>query len=360
MEFTKVLLSEAKEGMELAEDILDEKGHLVLSSGTLLSAETIRKIEKYGVVVFKIVKRKSDAERETVSGENMGYYDKIKQTEGFRQFDTRFQDAVNDLSVEFNDIVLTNKEVHLEKMFKTITEVIEANKTSHSIFEVLDCIRGNDDETFVHSINVALICKVIGEWLGYNGNQTKQLITAGMLHDIGKVKIPLNILTKPGRLTAQEYQIVKCHTVFGYEILKEQPIDEHVKNTALMHHERYDGSGYPYGIKGREIDEIARIVAIADVYDAMTAKRVYRDKMSPFDVIEYFEKEISHYDPEILLLFLQRTAQSYVSNTVLLNTGERAKIAMINNSALGRPVVITDSGAIDLSREKDVKIVGLL
>lgn len=360
MEYTKVLLSEAREGMELAEDILDEKGHLVLSSGTILGAETIHKMEKYGVVVIKIVKRNYDADGKTVSDDNRGYYDKIRQTEEFRQFDNRFQDAVNDLAVEFNDMVLTNKEIHLEKMLETITEVIEANKTKHSIFEVLDCIRGNDDETFVHSINVALICKVIGEWLGYNENQTKLLVTGGMLHDIGKVKIPLNILTKPGRLTVQEYQIVKCHTVFGYEILKEQPLDEHVKNTALMHHERYDGSGYPYGIKGTEIDEIARIVAIADVYDAMTAKRVYRDKMPPFEVIEYFEKEISHYDPEILLLFLQRTAQSYVSNTVLLNTGERAKIAMINNGALGRPVVIADSGAIDLSKRREVKIVGLL
>ena len=142
--------------------------------------------------------------------------------------------------------------------------------------------------------------------------------------------------------------------------MKYCPIDERIKNAALMHHERYDGRGYPGGLSGNLIDETARIVAVADVYDAMTADRVYREGICPFDVIGYFQNEISVFDPRYLLLFLEKTAETYVSNKVLLNNGTEAKILMINKAALGRPVVMTGEEIIDLSKKKELKISKLL
>lgn len=360
MEFAKILLAEAREGMILAEDILDRNGHLVIPNGSPLTRDTIRKIDNYGIIIIKVVKENSIIDDGNESQETAGYYNAIKQTKGFKQISNQFQNSVDALATEFNNIVLQNKEIQIDRILNNIKKIIDANTTKYSIFEILDCVRGSDDQTFVHSINVALICGEIGEWLGYSAVQMKKIMAAGILHDIGKVKIPLNILNKPGKLTEQEYQIIKYHTVFGYKILKDRPIDTHIKYAALMHHERYDGSGYPRGRKETEIDEFARIIAIADVYDAMTAKRVYRERMSPFDVIEHFEKEISHFDPKILVLFLKKTAQSYVNKTVLLSNGEKAKIALINNNVLGRPIVITDTGVIDLSKRSDIKIKSLL
>ena len=256
--------------------------------------------------------------------------------------------------------MVKNTEVNLERMLKDVNKIIESNKTGNNMLDVLNCMRGYDDLTYVHSMNVALICNMIAGWLNYSESDTDLLTAAGLLHDIGKVKIPKEIICKPGKLTDSEYEIIKNHTVFGYEILKDCQIDRRIKNAALMHHERYDGRGYPNGLSGNQIDEIARIVAVADVYDAMTADRVYREGIYPFDVIGYFQNEIAVYDPKYLLLFLEKTAETYVSNKVLLTDGKEAKILMINKAALGRPVVMTGEEIIDLSKKKELKIAKLL
>lgn len=372
MSVKKVLLSEAKSGMELAQNILDGRGHLVAASGTILDADIIQRMESYGVIVIKVVGNSElddpfmehllyDEEEvpEEPEQEN-GYYEKIRNTNEFKKFNNEFDKAIGNLEIEFNDIVVKHKDINIIEFVDEVSRVIEANRTNHSILEVLDCMRGYDDLTFAHSMNVSLICNMMAEWFGYSETDTEMLTVGGLLHDIGKVKIPKSVLAKPGKLTGQEYRVIRYHPLLGFEILKDQPISIKIKNAALMHHERYDGGGYPQGLKGSKIEEMARIVAVADVYDAMTAKRVYRDKMSPFSVIEIFEKEISHYDPEILLFFLQKIAQSYISSTVLLSNGEVGMVAMVNNSALGRPVVMTEKGAIDLAKDRSVNIVSMV
>lgn len=193
-----------------------------------------------------------------------------------------------------------------------------------------------------------------------NKDDTDELVLAGLLHDIGKLKIPKQIITKNGKLTDAEYRVVKYHPALGYEILKNTSVSDRVKKAALMHHERYDGGGYPSGLKGEEITEFGRIVAIADVYDAMTANRVYRDGLCPYDVIEHFQKDMNIYDPHFLLVFLEHTAESYVSNKVRLSNGEEGKILMINKTNISRPVVMVGDKVRDLSREKDLKVVKLL
>lgn len=365
MALKKILISDAKEGMELAGDVYDTKGRLIVPFGTILDKEIINRMENYNVIVIKIVEKSGIDELFMESNlkedkEISGYFEKIKKTKEFVEFNRQFNESVDDLKVEFNDIVLKNKEIDVKEMVLGVRKIIKANNTNHNLIDMLNCMRGYDDLTYAHSMNVSLICNVIAGWLGYSETDTELLIASGLLHDIGKIKIPREIITKPGKLTDKEYNIVKMHPVLGYEILREQPINIAIKNAALMHHERYDGGGYPQKIAGDKIDEISRIVAIADVYDAMTANRVYREGMSPFDVIEYFEKYISIFDPKFVLIFLQRTAQSYVSSTVLLSDGEEGTIAMINNNQLGRPVVMCGSKVVDLSKEKDKKIVKLI
>lgn len=365
MAFKKILLSEAKAGMELANDIYDDKGRLLIPFGTVLDKELISRMEAYDVIVIKIVEKSEidDLFMDSVDKKETkesGYIENIKMEPKFQEFDNNFNDSVNDLKLEFNDIVVKHKEIDVEGMLKSVKQVISSNKTKYSLFDMLSCMRGYDDLTFVHCMNVSLICSVMADWLGYSEKDKDTLMAAGLLHDIGKIKIPKDIITKPGKLTEKEYKIIKLHPVYGYEILINQPIDPRIKNATLMHHERYDGGGYPRGIAGENIDEMSKIVAIADVYDAMTANRVYREGLSPFDVIDFFEQHISLFDPKILLMFLQKTAQTYVSTTVLLSNGLEGKIAMINNNAIGHPVVICGDKVVDLSRDKSLKIVKLV
>lgn len=365
MAFKKILLSEAQEGMELANDVYDEKGRLLVPFGTILDREIINKMDLYKVVVIKVVEKTEIDElfMEIVPPNKNsfpGYMESIKNSPGYHEFDQKFNESVGELKDKFNDIVLKSKEIDINELLVGVKQVIASNKTNYNMLDMLSCIRGYDDLTFVHCMNVSLICNIMAGWLKYSPEDTEVLMAAGVLHDIGKIKIPREIITKPGKLSEQEYKIVKTHPVFGYEILREQPIDIRIKNAALMHHERYCGGGYPRDIKGNQIDEISRVVAIADVYDAMTANRVYREGLSPFEVIEFLEENISAFDPKILLMFLNRIAHTYVSSTVLLSNGDEGKIAMINNNAVGKPVVMCGDKVVDLSRNHSIKIVKMI
>lgn len=141
---------------------------------------------------------------------------------------------------------------------------------------------------------------MLGNWLGFSEDAQNTLTLCGLLHDIGKSRIPASIIGKPGRLTSEEFEQIKRHPLLGYELLKNQPLDPHIKNAALMHHERCDGSGYPFGLYASDIDDYASIIAVADVYDAMTADRCYRLGLCPFEVIAQFEQEgLQRYKPAL-------------------------------------------------------------
>ena len=174
--------------------------------------------------------------------------------------------------------------------------------------------------------------------------------------------IPLEIIKKPSHLTPEEYEEVKKHARYGAEILEKQPLDKRVIRAALMHHERCDGSGYPMGLKDAEIDDFAKIIAIADVYDAMTANRCYRKGLCPFEVIATFEKEgLVKYDSRYILTFLNRIIDTYICNSVLLNDGTCGKIVLMNQKALSRPVIHTMTNEyIDLTKHPELYIQAII
>lgn len=227
---------------------------------------------------------------------------------------------------------------------------------------MLMCIRDLDDMTYVHSLNVSLICNLFGCWLKLPKEECDNLILAGLLHDIGKMMVPKVLLTKPDKLTPAEFTAVKAHSLYGYNILKNLPLTPPVKLAALMHHERCDGTGYPMGLTADKIDSFAKIVAIADVYDAMTAARVYRGPICPLEVIGLFESEgLKKYDPKYLLTFLEGVMYTYLHHTVILSTGEKAEIIMLNRGTISRPVVRTESNQfIDLAKNPSITILGII
>ena len=192
--------------------------------------------------------------------------------------------------------------------------------------------------------------------------EDKKLITAcGLLHDIGKLLIPDAILKKPGQLTKDEFDIIKAHPVKGYQLLQKNKLDSHIQYAALMHHEKCDGSGYPIGLKGNQIDWCAQIVTIADIYEAMTAKRIYRGPISPFKVINMFEEDgLKKYNPKYLLTFLEHVVNSYMNCKVRLSNGEEGDIVFINKVRLSKPMVKTKNNFIDLSKQTDINIDSIL
>lgn len=162
-------------------------------------------------------------------------------------------------------------------------------------------IEAKDPSTMGHSLRVAQYSKILAEQLGFSESECDQAYWIALMHDCGKINIPDNILGKPGRLTDEEYEIMKKHTVYGSEILKDFTTIDGIQMGALCHHERYDGKGYPNGISGEEIPMIARIICVSDAFDAMNSKRCYRDSLSEDVIINELENNKgTQFDPRVI------------------------------------------------------------
>jgi putative two-component system response regulator len=165
-----------------------------------------------------------------------------------------------------------------------------------------------DKETGAHVIRISKICKILALTLGQNENETELIMNASPIHDVGKIGIPDSILLKPGKLDDKEWEIMKTHTVIGAKIIGDHPSSllRAAKITALYHHEKWNGKGYPTNKKGKEIPEIARIVAIADVFDALTSPRPYKRIWSIDEAVDYIKKERGeHFEPGLVDCFIK-------------------------------------------------------
>lgn len=367
----RILTIKAEEGMVVAGDIYDDNNHLIIGRGTVLTGEIIDRLKYYAVFDFFIEDNnpiklttydQDDLERHIFSEykiESGSYYRKIKASEQFEVFENMFQESVKNIQECINDVVVKADNIRIDALLNSVKKITDDFKPDVSLFDMIHCIEGYDDSTYIHSVNVALICRIIAKWMGYSEEESDVITICGMMHDIGKVMIPVEVITKPGRLTTTEYALVQTHTIHGYNLMKNIDVDERIKLAALQHHEKCDGRGYPYGLKYDKIDPFSRIVSIADVYDAMTSNRIYRRGICPFEVISIFEDNKEAYDPKVLLMFLEKIAQSYVNTEVVLNGDMEGKIVMTNKYSLGRPVVLVGGAYVDLSRHENMEITAL-
>jgi len=354
----KIPISQALPGMVVAKDIYTRDNHLVIAKNTTLTDKIIARLEFYSIEELTVVSIANP--KYIIDKEQASYYNRIRKSEGFKRFHMAYQNTISNFKDSLVSIASDKTELDTKRLLSDTSNILLLCNTSFELFDMLHCIRNYDDTTFVHSLNVALISNIIGRWLGFSKYDLEMITLAGLLHDIGKILIPPEIITKPDKLTREEYNTVKQHTVRGYQILSNKNIDQRIKATALLHHERCDGSGYPFGLQTDQIEPFARLVAIADVYDAMTCARVYRGPMCPFEVLSIFESEgLNKYDPEYILTFMEGIAQTYIHNTVRLSNGMTGEIVMINKLALSKPVVMVGDSFIDLSKQRDVRITAI-
>lgn len=355
----RVSTSELVPGMVTAEDVLNYSHQLVLPKGLILTDKTITKLTFYSILQVKV--EDEIVELGTSSFYVPSYTDKLRQSPEFIKFKKEFEEDVNSFKSAINDVIERGAPIDVNKLVNHTLKILDPNATRPSVFDMLHCMREYDDATFVHSMNVSLICNVFARWLRLSDEDIRTATISGLLHDIGKTKIPDSIIKKPAKLTAQEYDIVKTHPQEGYRMLDNSSLHPSVRNAVLMHHERWDGSGYPFGLTGDKIDPFAKIVAIADVYDAMTSARIYRGPLCPFKAIAMFESEsLQKYDPKYIFTFLENVVNTYLLNTVRLNNGVVGKIVYINKDHLSAPTIQTDNGFIDLSIHPELSIENII
>lgn len=361
----RVRISDLRPGMKTAEDVFSYNNQMIVPKGSTLDDKMITRLEFYSVLAVRIMDDEAEAAEESAEPESKAskpddstaYSRKIKNSKQFKKFEETFLQNTETFKDKLKSIADDGAEIDSKEMIESITGLIAEDMTGVSVFDMLHNMRQYDDFTYMHSMNVALICNVFAKWLGMSSNDVDILTLGGLLHDIGKLKIPDNIIRKPDKLSPAEYNIIKTHSLQGYNILKDKNIDDNVKQCALMHHERCDGSGYPLGVTGDKINNYAKIVAIADVYDAMTAARVYRGPLCPFKVISIFESEgLQKYDGHYILTFLEHVATTYMNNRVRLNNGMEGDVIFMNRNQYSRPMLQCGDKFIDLSREPDLYI----
>ena len=342
-------------GMIVAEDVYNLDHELLIPKGTVLTDKLITKLDLYGILTIfaEDVLPASD-----LSETESSYYERIKSSPEFHLFKEDFENEVELFRENMNLVVQKNTALDVKTLLKSTLSIVSNHSGSISILDMLQNMREYDDSTYTHSLNVALICNILAGWLKLPKEDVELATACGLFHDIGKMLIPYSIIAKPGRLSEEEFATVKKHPALGYELLLSQDVDVHVKNAALMHHERSDGSGYPSKLKGNQIDAYARMVAIADVYDALTSDRCYRSAVCPFEVIALFESNgLTEYNPKFILTFLEHIAQTYVGNSVRLSDGSQGKISMIDTKKLLRPLIQLESGEfVDLSKRLDLYV----
>ncbi|WIW70420.1 HD-GYP domain-containing protein [Anaerosinus gibii] len=238
---------------------------------------------------------------------------------------------------------------------------------SNNIIQMTE-IRKFDTYTFSHSISVCVLSTIIGILKQYSKKRLYEIAFGALLHDIGKLKIPLEILNKNGRLTTEEMNVMKKHSELGFFLLrKNKNLSVVPMHVAFQHHEKYDGSGYPRGVKGKAIHEYARVVAIADVYDALTSDRPYKSSVPPYEAYKIMVKESgNHFDPDILELFFEHVAIFPVGTTVKLNDGSFGIVTEIEVRktftpkvkliATSKKIAISENISVDLSVEPNLYI----
>lgn len=348
-------------GMIVADDVMTSNHQVILPKDTVLTDAQIMKLDLYGVLAVHVQDRIAEQPLIPPAFTGSSYYERVKKSPEFKAFKKSYEEELDSFKGMINKVVEKNTQLDVKELLSRSLLMVADAKGHVSILDMLHNMREYDDSTFAHCLNVGLICNVFARWLKLPDAEVEMATACGLLHDVGKLLVPHDILTKPGKLTDPEYHQVKKHSYEGYKLLLSQNIDQRICNAALMHHERCDGSGYPQGLMADEIDSFARIVAIVDVYDAMTAARVYRAPLCPFKVIEVFESEgLQRYDATYVLCFLENIVNTYIQNRCRLSDGREGTIIFINRPKLSRPVVQCADGYVDLAEKPELCIETLL
>lgn len=328
--------------MVLDQDVYTKDARLLVAKGTSLNNHIIMKLLEFGVFNVKVK-------------------DNLTRDNSFTDFTNTYERTMGEIKSSFRKIRY-KQSLDISEFENIVDELINKHSLNNNILSYIKLIEQKDEYTFQHSINVSISAMLLGKWLGYKKDAIKHLGVAAVLHDIGKIMIPDSILNKPDKLTNMEYRIMMDHSKRGFELLKNSGIsDETLRRVVLTHHERLDGRGYPFGLKGSFISENSRIVAICDVYDAVTSKRVYKPKESPLKGLKIiFDESYNGLDPYLCKIFLKNVVMTYHGCNALLSDGRIGKIIRIFPENPAKPWVVINGKLFDLASCSNIDIVDIL
>ncbi len=236
-----------------------------------------------------------------------------------------------------------------------VDEIADSVARNPAMFLDMARLKSKDEYTYLHSVSVCALMVNLAREIGLDDDRVRAMGLAGLLHDVGKTSVPLQILNKPGRLSDDEFALIKRHPEQGHKLLQGGAgINQEALDVALMHHEKMDGSGYPFGLKGEAISLAARMGAICDVYDALTSDRAYKDRWTPLKAVTEMHSWAGHFDPKLLFAFFRSVGVAPTGFLVRLASGRlgvalpegmqgrRSKIRAFYSTETRRPVPLED------------------
>jgi HD-GYP domain-containing protein (c-di-GMP phosphodiesterase class II) len=355
MPLTRKLLkvSELKAGMIIDKDIISE-GKVLVAKGVTITDLVLDKLKDQ--YIFNSIQVLTESEDSYDNEEKSEFKQKSVEEieEDFVQFSSNVENIFNNIeNVKISGI---------EEVREFARKIQKEFSFTSAIVKNIVLYGSGKDTIYRHCVNVAALSSILGKWVGLSEKDINLLVYSAVLHDFGKTKISDSILNKVDHLLVKEMKEIKTHPVIGYNFVKDIPfLDKSVSYGVLMHHERADGSGYPLGIKSDSIHQFAKIIAIADVFDAINSDRVFKRSKGPFEALEIIHKEsLGKLDYEYCKAFLNHIVNYYMGEKVLLNDGRTCKIIQIDVNDIERPLLLDDYGFLDLKKQRELSVESLI
>lgn len=337
-------------GMTVGRDVIGRSGIVLLECGKCLTRNQIGNLFSWGISYLCIQE----------DGDNVP-----RQCADFAlsraAFDRKYEEAVWRVRDVFEN-ARHFKQIPVAELRGIVDRMLRPLINTIGVLDYLYEIDLHCEKTFQHSVNVAVITGIFSKWLNYTEEEYDNLVLGGLLHDIGKIFVPLSILHKPGKLNEAEFSTIAKHAEDGYFFIKNSnEIAGGAKMAVLQHHERIDGSGYPFGLVNGDIHGYAKVVAVADIYDAMTSNRSYRAKLTPLEAMETIVGQMNNkLDIRVCLPFLDIMRDHILGSNVLLSDGQKAKIIILPCNGWTKPIVRAHDGRLLDLRKEAVCIVDFL
>ncbi|KLO21577.1 diguanylate cyclase [Marinitoga sp. 1197] len=345
-------LNKIKSGMIVAMNIKDFKGNVLFKKGTILNKEKINIIKNNGIFRIPVIEKKAEIKSVSDAAHAHSFISKELLDKSFEKVKDIFEEIMNTGKIDIAKI---------EEVAVNLTKEMQKN-FSDKLYVPLKKLKTYDEYLYSHSLNVMILGSLIGLENGMSDEELTELALSGLLHDIGKVKIPLEILNAPRKLSSEEFELIKNHVLYAKDFLENSGItDKRIINGALEHHERYDGSGYIFKKKGKDISNYGRILAVSDVYDALTSKRCYKKPWTPYKTLSYILSHVNkHFDPSFTQNLVNALGLFPPGMKVMLNDGSEGIIIATNRSNKMKPIIKVNDDIIDLLEEKNLRITKII
>lgn len=347
----KVPIKELQPGMKLARTIINENMIVVLAENTQLTTAHINRLEFLGIQEVQI---KDDYD---LSPQNFLVQAMISRSHAFV---AEYYDVLKTAEKLFKTITKT-KELPVNTMKSLVSDAVAPMIKESGIIDYIYELKHINNSTYNHSLRVSILSGVLAKWMNFSKTEIHEIILAGLLHDIGKTQIDEAIAEKSSEsLDESEYEVYMQHTLKGYEIMNgKKDITEGIKRAVLQHHEKSDGSGFPFNTLSSDIHFYAKLIAVTDLYDNMTTEREGFLKQTPFSAISRIAKEMfTTLDPKFCVPFITNVQQSFIGSQVLLSDKQRGKIIQYTKDFSALPVLRMESNEIiDLNRHPELTII---